>query len=97
MVGLETILHYELGLRSSLLLTAGYQHGLQNLVDLHTTRVAYLDGAGAVQEGSFTLAGRGSYATLQLGYGLRLGSAEARPHRRNPTPRYSQDADEPAE
>jgi hypothetical protein len=95
MAGVETILHYEWGRRNSLLLTLGYQRGLRTLVDLRTTRVAYLDDAGAVQEGGLTLSGRGSYATAQLGYGLRLGSAEART-RRNPTPRYSQDADEEA-
>lgn len=36
----------------------------------------------------------GSYAAVQLGYGLRLGSLGAAATRRNPTPRYSLEPDE---
>lgn len=88
MAGLELLLRYEWGLRHSLLLTAAYQRGLRQVVALRSTRLEYVDEAGAVQRGRLALSSRGSYATVQLGYGLRLGSlAGIRPP--SATPRYS--------
>lgn len=93
MAGVEALLRYELGLRHLLLLTATYQRGLRPLAEINSTRLEYIDDNGAVQQGSLAVVSRGSYATVQLGYGLRLGHL-AGTTRRNPTPRYSLDPDE---
>lgn len=93
MVGVEALLRYELGLRHTLLLTATYQRGLRPLTETTSTRLEYFDDNGTVQQGRLAVVSRGSYATLQLGYGLRLGRMEGAT-RRNPTPRYSLDPDE---
>ncbi|WBO83320.1 hypothetical protein [Hymenobacter yonginensis] len=93
MAGVEALLHYELGLRHMLLLTATYQRGLRPITEITSTRLEYIDDNGAVQQGSLTVVSRGSYATVQLGYGLRLGQL-AGATRRNPTPRYSLDPDD---
>jgi hypothetical protein len=93
MAGVEALLRYELGLRHMLLLTATYQRGLRPLEEINSTRLEYIDDNGTVQQGSLTVISRGSYATVQLGYGLRLGQM-AGATRRNPTPRYSLDPDD---
>jgi hypothetical protein len=93
MVGAEVLLRYELGLRHMLLLTATYQRGLSPLAAIHSTKLEYVDNNGTVQQGSLEVISRGSYATVQLGYGLRLGQL-AGATRRNPTPRYSLEPDE---
>ncbi|AII52770.1 hypothetical protein N008_12390 [Hymenobacter sp. APR13] len=93
MVGVEGLLRYELGLRHMLLLTATYQRGLSPLEEINSTRLEYIDDNGTVQQGSLTIVSRGSYATVQLGYGLRLGQL-AGATRRNPPPRYSLDPDD---
>ncbi|MBD2714630.1 hypothetical protein KBK19_06250 [Microvirga sp. STR05] len=92
-VGTELLLRYELGLRHLLLLTATYQRGLSVLTQITSTRLEYFDDSGTVQQGSLVIFSRGSYATVQLGYGLRLGRLEAA-MRRNPTPRYSLNPDD---
>ena len=94
MVGAEALLRYEWGLRHALLLTATYQYGLRRLTEIRSTKLEYLDDSGAVQQGSLAIISRGSYAAVQLGYGLRLGSLGAAATRRNPTPRYSLEPDE---
>ncbi|WBA40394.1 hypothetical protein [Hymenobacter canadensis] len=93
MAGVEALLRYELGLRHMLLLTATYQRGLGPLEEINSTKLEYIDDNGIVQQGSLAIVSRGSYATVQLGYGLRLGYL-AGATRRNPTPRYSLDPDE---
>ncbi|MBC6696844.1 hypothetical protein [Hymenobacter sp. BT190] len=93
MAGVEALLRYELGLRHMLLLTATYQRGLGPLEEINSTKLEYLDDNGIVQQGSLAIISRGSYATMQIGYGLRLGHL-AGTTRRNPTPRYSLDPDD---
>ncbi|MBO0359387.1 hypothetical protein J0X19_15595 [Hymenobacter sp. BT186] len=95
MIGAETVLRYEWGLRNTLLLTATYQRGLRQLGEVRSTQVDYLDAAGAVQQGSFVVSSYGSYGSVQLGYGLRLG-AIATARNKHPTPRYSLDDAEDA-
>ncbi|GAA3955111.1 hypothetical protein GCM10022406_40780 [Hymenobacter algoricola] len=97
MAGLEALLRYELSPRQTLLLTATYQRGLRQFSEVRSTQADFLDDTGTVQQGSFVASTRGSYATVQLGYGLCLGRSEDQPNlptRRNPTPRYSHDASE---
>jgi hypothetical protein len=91
MVGLEALLRYEWGLHHSLLLTATYQRGIQYYDKIRSTLVAYVDETGAVQQGgSFVLTSRAAYGSVQLGYGLRLGTL-ATTRNKHPTPRYSID------
>lgn len=88
MIGAETVLRYEWGQRNTLLLTATYQRGLRQLGEVRSTQVDYLDAAGAVQQGSFVVSSYGSYGSVQLGYGLRLG-AIVTARNKHLTPRYS--------
>lgn len=86
--GVEVQLAYEFGSHHALLLMAGYQRGLQPILELRSTRAEYLDEAGALQQGRFTISNRCSYGTAQLGYAFRLSSTAPGNHR-NSTPRYS--------
>ncbi|WP_157530386.1 hypothetical protein [Hymenobacter norwichensis] len=95
MVGAETVLRYEWGQRNTLLLTATYQRGLRQLGKVRSTQADHLDANGAVQQGSFVVRSYGSYGSVQLGYGLRLGSL-ATARNKHPTPRYSIDEAEDA-
>ncbi|WP_073106627.1 hypothetical protein [Hymenobacter daecheongensis] len=97
MAGLEALLHFELSPRQSLLLTATYQRGLRRFSEIRSTQADFLDDTGTLQQGSFVASSRGSYAAVQLGYGLRLGAAEPRRLPTPRTPRYGAqptDADE---
>lgn len=71
-----------------MLLTATYQRGLRKLGEVRSTQADYLDANGAVQQGSFMLSSYGSYGSVQLGYGLRLGAIVIA-RSKHPTPRYS--------
>ncbi|WP_139252118.1 hypothetical protein [Hymenobacter psychrotolerans] len=92
-IGMEALLRYELGPRHMLLLTATYQRGLRPLTAITSTRLEYLDSNGVIQQGSLAVISRGSYGTVQLGYGVRLGRL-AGATQRSPTPRYSLDPDD---
>ncbi|GAA4006276.1 hypothetical protein GCM10022408_17610 [Hymenobacter fastidiosus] len=94
MAGLEALLRYELSPRQVLLLTATYQRGLRRFSEIRSTQADFLDAAGTVRQGSFVASTRGSYATVQLGYGLRLGATETSRLPTPRTPRYGAAPDE---
>ncbi|MBT9391794.1 hypothetical protein KLP40_01355 [Hymenobacter sp. NST-14] len=72
LLGGEARLQCTLDTRHSLLLSLGYNRGLRTLVESRSQQLLYLDDHGQVQSGGFVLRNRGSYATLQLGYGWQL-------------------------
>ena len=86
LLGGEAQLQYALDARHSLLLSLGYNRGLRTLVESRSQQLRYLDDNGQVQSGGFVLRNRGSYATLQLGYGWQLGNPAGWPTTH--TPRY---------
>lgn len=92
MAGAEMLLQYELGPRHSLLLTATYQRGLRQLLSIRSTRLEYVDETRTVQQGGFVFSSRGSYAAVQLGYGVRFGGSRPAANRYR-TPRYSHPPD----
>ncbi|RIY11765.1 hypothetical protein D0T11_06285 [Hymenobacter rubripertinctus] len=85
-VGSEARVRYALDATHSLLLSLGYCQGLRTLVESRTQQLAYLNANGQVQQGGFVLRNRGSYATVQLGYGWQLGHPANRATTH--TPRY---------